>query len=409
MTPNDNLPQGGSRGTLGEVLFAKPSQVLVPEKDWLGLVQSVAAGDQLALHALYERTYRVVFTLLMRMTSNRAIAEELTLDVYHDVWQRASRFDGSSGSVLGWIMNQARFKAVDRVRFDQRKKQAGPELNAGLLPIDAPDYRDLLQVKEQGRMLRAALAVLSAEEREVIEAAYFSELTLAGVASRSSQSIAAIKARMHSALHKLREALPKAAMKDTNTPKLANHCDQAELVCAHALHALPREDIPALEAHLASCWQCRRELDSMRPVLDCFLVWPTDVLRPPASLQERLALRIAAHTDGKPVLPPLRRRPAPQWEDVAPGISCKLLATDAQRHMVSMLVRLVPGGTYPSHTHAGAEELHLLDGELWIDERKLHPGDYYGAEPGSGDGRVWSETGCTCVLITSTKDVLTAR
>jgi anti-sigma factor ChrR (cupin superfamily) len=91
---------------------------------------------------------------------------------------------------------------------------------------------------------------------------------------------------------------------------------------------------------------------------------------------------------------------------VAPGISCKLLARDTERDIVSMLVRLVPGGEYPPHTHAGIEELHLLDGELWIDERKLYPGDYNRAEPGTGDKRVWSETGCTCVLITSTRDKL---
>ena len=71
-----------------------------------------------------------------------------------------------------------------------------------------------------------------------------------------------------------------------------------------------------------------------------------------------------------------------------------------------MLVRLLPGVDYPPHTHAGLEELFLLDGELWIDDRKLYPGDYNRAEAGSGDKRVWAETGCTCVLITSTKDIL---
>ena len=71
-----------------------------------------------------------------------------------------------------------------------------------------------------------------------------------------------------------------------------------------------------------------------------------------------------------------------------------------------MLVRLLPGVDYPPHTHAGVEELHLLEGELWIDERKLFPGDYNRAVVGTGDKRVWSETGCTCVLITSTKDIL---
>jgi anti-sigma factor ChrR (cupin superfamily) len=71
-----------------------------------------------------------------------------------------------------------------------------------------------------------------------------------------------------------------------------------------------------------------------------------------------------------------------------------------------MLVHLRPGAAYPPHTHAGIEELHLLDGELWIDDRKLVPGDYNRGEPGKGDQRVWSETGCTCVLVTSTDDQL---
>lgn len=96
----------------------------------------------------------------------------------------------------------------------------------------------------------------------------------------------------------------------------------------------------------------------------------------------------------------------PQWSQVAPGISCKVLAADTDKHIVSMIVRLVPGGEYPAHVHAGREELHLLQGELWIDERKLFPGDYNRAEPGTRDKRVWSETGCTCVLVTSTRDVL---
>ena len=131
-----------------------------------------------------------------------------------------------------------------------------------------------------------------------------------------------------------------------------------------------------------------------------------DSLAPPPSLRERLARRIAMETGGDLVLPPVAQWEEPAWEEVAPGISCKILAADAQSRMVSMLVRLAPGGEYPPHTHAGIEELHLLDGELWIDDRKLHPGDYNRAEPGTGDSRVWSETGCTCVLITSSDDLL---
>jgi anti-sigma factor ChrR (cupin superfamily) len=185
-----------------------------------------------------------------------------------------------------------------------------------------------------------------------------------------------------------------------------SRCETAELACAYALGILPALDVSAIRAHIAACPDCQREVESLRPVLDRFISWPTDVLRPPASLQERLAARIAQETGNPPVLPPAQQWSEPDWEQVAPGIECKLLATDAERHRVSMLVRLAPGASYPAHTHAGVEELHLLDGELWIDERKLFPGDYNYGAPGAGDERVWSETGCTCVLITSTKDTL---
>jgi hypothetical protein len=185
-----------------------------------------------------------------------------------------------------------------------------------------------------------------------------------------------------------------------------NRCEGAELTCAYVLQILPASEVPAIQAHIASCLDCQRELESLRPVVNWLISWPTDVLRPTTSLQERLALRFAKETGKQPVLPPARQWSEPEWEQVAPGIECKLLATDTERHRVSMLVRLAPGASYPAHTHAGVEELHLLDGELWIDERKLVSGDYNHGALGVDDERVWSETGCTCVLVTSTKDVL---
>ena len=180
----------------------------------------------------------------------------------------------------------------------------------------------------------------------------------------------------------------------------------AEMVVQYALSVLPRDEVARAEACLAACADCRREMEALRPLVASFVAWPTDVLRPTTALQTRLALRIAEETGKQPVLPPARQWSEPEWEQVAPGIECKLLASDTENHRVSMLVRLAPGARYPAHTHAGAEELHLLDGELWINERKLVPGDYNYGAPGALDERVWSETGCTCVLITSTNDIL---
>ena len=183
-------------------------------------------------------------------------------------------------------------------------------------------------------------------------------------------------------------------------------CAQSEATCAYACRALPASETADAEIHIASCPDCRREFEALRPVIDRFACWPADVLRPSRPLQLRLALRIAENTGRQPVLPPTRQRFEPGWEQVAPGIECKVLASDEEKHRISMLVRLAPDASYPPHTHAGVEELHLLDGELWIDERKLVPGDYNYGAPGASDEHVWSETGCTCVLVTSTKDIL---
>ena len=251
----------GATSTLGALLYADPAKVRVPEQEWVGLLQSIAAGDASALHALYERAHRVVFTLLMRLTHNSSVAAELTVDVFHEIWSRACEYD-ATGSVLGWIMNRTRSKAIDYWGHDWGQRAI-------------------------------------ARDREV-----------------------------------------------------------------HSHH------------------------------------WPADVLRPPHSLWGRLAESLALPAASAAAWT------EPEWEDVAPGISCQLLATDVEQGRVSMLVRLAPGTDYPPHTHAGVEELHLLQGELLIDTRKLSPGDYNRAEPGTADKRVWTETGCMCVLMTSTRDTL---
>jgi len=179
-------------------------------------------------------------------------------------------------------------------------------------------------------------------------------------------------------------------------------CAQTEHVAEFALSALPAHETPAFAAHIEWCAECRAELAALRPIVDALVDWPADVVRPPSPLWSRLAERIG----GAPEPAEPRWAEEPAWKQVAPGIEVKLLATDDATACVSMLVRLAPGAAYPGHSHAGREELHLLDGELWIDDRLLHPGDYNRAEPGTSDARVWSETGCTCVLITSFRDVL---
>jgi RNA polymerase sigma-70 factor (ECF subfamily) len=198
--PDDKAP-----ATLGDVLYAK-SKAPVPEQDWAALVHLVAAGDQLALHALYERAHRLVFTLIVRLTANRETAEELTVDVFHEVWRHASRYDAANGTVLAWIMNQARSRAIDRLRFEGRQKRSHSG-DVSLSAEGAADPHDVLELREQGEALRAALGALTPDERQAIEMTFFAGHTHAEAAARLDQPLGTIKTRIRSGLHKLRHAL----------------------------------------------------------------------------------------------------------------------------------------------------------------------------------------------------------
>jgi RNA polymerase sigma-70 factor (ECF subfamily) len=196
-----------STNTLGDLLYAGQTTRPVSEGEWVALVRAIGSGDQGALHTLYERMHRLVFTMIVRITNNRQTAEELTLDVFHDVWRRASRYDPAGGSVVGWIMNQARSRAIDRLRFEGRKKRVSPDGDSPLPEMVPADPHEVIAHREQGRLLRDALTTLTPEERQAIETAFFSELTYQEVAVRLNQPLGTVKTRVRSALAKLRHAL----------------------------------------------------------------------------------------------------------------------------------------------------------------------------------------------------------
>jgi RNA polymerase sigma-70 factor (ECF subfamily) len=148
-------------GTLGHLLYADKGRSPVSEQEWVGLLRAIAAGN---------------------ITNERATAEELTVDVFHDVWRRACKYDAAGGTVLGWNMNQARCRAIDRLRFERRKKRVNGHPNEHLPASVAPGAEETLDRSQLRRALRNALTVRTPDERCAIESAFFSELSYAEVA-----------------------------------------------------------------------------------------------------------------------------------------------------------------------------------------------------------------------------------
>jgi RNA polymerase sigma-70 factor, ECF subfamily len=188
------------------VLYSAPGKSLVAEAEWVALVHAVANGDQPALHGLYERAHRPVFTLAVRITANRETAEEVTVDVFHDVWRRAHAYDPVNGTVLGWIMNQARSRAIDRVRFERRDKRAS-HLGEEIAPAVGEDASQQLERKQESARARSALATLEPAERQAVAAAFLSGLTHAEAATQLREPLGTVKTRIRAALRKLRLAM----------------------------------------------------------------------------------------------------------------------------------------------------------------------------------------------------------
>src|SRR5258706_3845994 len=91
--------------------------------------------------------------------------------------------------------------------------------------------------------------------------------------------------------------------------------DHLDLVFLYAVRALASREIAVAEAQISGCADCRQEIETLRPILGSFVSWPTDVLRPSASLWGPLAERIAEETGREPVLPPLQLPAKPEWEE----------------------------------------------------------------------------------------------
>ena len=207
MAPGDPGDRNDKPKTLGDVLYADRTKSRVHEQDWVSLVECIARGDQVALHALFAQSHRIVYTLIVRITSNRETAEEVTLDVFHDVWRRAATYDPAGGSVVGWIMNQARSRAIDRLRYEQRQKRVGGPADVLPPPPAVRGPHEAFHVMEQDRLLHEALQVLAPAEREAIETAFFSELSYVEAAARLKQPVGTVKTRIRTGLRKLRQAL----------------------------------------------------------------------------------------------------------------------------------------------------------------------------------------------------------
>lgn len=198
MAARPRVEQGDGEGAGGGVTV-----------DLVALIKMMARGEESALAAFYDLTRYQVYGLVCRILKDPALAEEVTLDVYLQVWRNASHYHEERGSPLGWLITLTRSRAIDRLRGVKAMPPVASvepaEQDNTAAPDPMPD--EWLIDAERARQVHGALARLAPEQRQAILLAYFEGLSHGEIAQRLTLPLGTVKTRIRAGMLRLQELL----------------------------------------------------------------------------------------------------------------------------------------------------------------------------------------------------------
>ena len=173
-----------------------------PDDEDVALIRAIAAGDRNGLAALYDRYAPILLGLAMRMIRDRREAEDLLHDVFLEVWRSARDYDLTRGRVRTWLVVRMRSRALDVLKSARVSRRSGdPEVLDRMVaeaePGESPDRQ----------RVRSVLTELTADQRQVLELAYFDGLSCSEIAGQLAIPIGTVKSRLAAGLSRLRQLL----------------------------------------------------------------------------------------------------------------------------------------------------------------------------------------------------------
>jgi RNA polymerase sigma-70 factor (ECF subfamily) len=198
MNPSSSEPPYPLHGTSAPMRADVP--IGVP--DDAELLRQMAAGNEQALGAFYDRWHPLVHAVVLRVLPSAGDVEDIVEETFWQAWRQAARYEAARGAVQTWILTIARSRALDRVRLTSRRREE---------PIEGESGAQVLQLATESAERRvlvvAAMADLPGEQREVLELGYFRGLSQSEIAERTGQPLGTIKTRTRLAMQKLRGSL----------------------------------------------------------------------------------------------------------------------------------------------------------------------------------------------------------
>lgn len=171
------------------------------------LLAKVAQGDQQAFAALYDATSRRVFGLVRRLLVDSAQSEEVTQDVYLEIWQTATRYEPSRGSATTWMLTLAHRRAVDRVRSSQASRDRDNRIGVRDFEVEYDSVAEAVEVQIESQRVKRAMAKLTELQRQAVTLAYFKGYSHSEVAALLRVPIGTVKTRLRDGMIRLRDEL----------------------------------------------------------------------------------------------------------------------------------------------------------------------------------------------------------
>jgi RNA polymerase sigma factor (sigma-70 family) len=230
------------------------------------LMGKLMGGDQYALESLYNRHRRVLYNVAFRITGDSGTAEELLQDTFFQLWQKASQFDTSRGSLIGWLLAMTRHRAIDHIRQNGRRFYT-ETLREDAVPVQRST---ILTHQIAHQLVSVALAGLPEVQREAITLAYFDGLTCEEIATRTLTPVGTVKSRLQIARKKMKEGLSERSSIESLRPSCGGETLNSVLITEQLSSRIRRLRTPQQEAnslltlmHVANA--------STAELIDCFL------------------------------------------------------------------------------------------------------------------------------------------
>jgi RNA polymerase sigma-70 factor (ECF subfamily) len=185
-----------------------------PEQDdravELDLLARIAKRERRAFEELYTRYANILYATAMKFLKQDADAQDVVQDVFIQIWDKANLYDPAKGKPLTWALTLTRNRSIDRIRAIQRRSRLRDDFEKETVMDESAGLREALSgvdASEKGQILRDAVSQLSAEQRRVIELAFFRGLTQSEIAEKLGEPLGTIKARARRGLMKLKDIL----------------------------------------------------------------------------------------------------------------------------------------------------------------------------------------------------------